>query len=168
MMYSKDIKCDIYVGKKAGSRIFDEIQGARKSIKIISPYLSDYRLDKLISLKRKNIDVKLITSDIERSSFEQSTLRKLLIQKCETDIEAKRKGERWIKISNGMFIGFIISILIETILLAYNFEVKYFLGILPIMGLFICHKVFRILVRNMKIFNYVLSLEIMYDTRIGH
>ncbi|WP_322934214.1 phospholipase D-like domain-containing protein [Bacteroides sp. CG01] len=146
------------MGKQAGTRIFYEIQRARKSIKIVSPYLSDNRLDELISLKRKNIDVKLITSDIERSNIEQSTLRKLFIQKREIDTEAKRKCEKGIKLLKILLMGFIVSILLETVLLVCNFDVKYLWGILPIIGIFICYKSLQILIKRKKIFNYKYSM----------
>ena len=50
-----------YLGKEAGLRMFYALQDAKHSIKIISPYLSNFQIIELID-KKSQCDIKLITS----------------------------------------------------------------------------------------------------------
>lgn len=59
----KSAECDIYLGKNAGEQLLRDIAKARKSVKIVSPYLSESLVKGLIRLKQKGIQVALVTSD---------------------------------------------------------------------------------------------------------
>ena len=54
---------DLYLGTGAGKKLLQDIQDAKESIKIISPYLSPYLTKELINLHNKNVNIQLITSD---------------------------------------------------------------------------------------------------------
>ena len=62
-MFYNGANCDIYIGKGAGKKLLNDIRNAKKSIKIVSPYLSPFLISELISIRKRNLDVELITTD---------------------------------------------------------------------------------------------------------
>ncbi|MDR1362642.1 MAG: phospholipase D family protein [Spirochaetaceae bacterium] len=54
---------ELFLGKKSGDRIEDKIKGAKKSIKIISPFLGPVPINWLIEKHNSGIDVKVISND---------------------------------------------------------------------------------------------------------
>ena len=161
MMYYNDAKCDIYIGKGAGSKLMKDIEQAKQSVKIVSPYISNGMLSKLIKLKtEKNIGIELITLDDEIYKIfrvDQDALRNLFIQECEVDIQTQKKCATWIKISKGLFAGVIVSIILATLLLAYNTNLSIFLAILPTTILLLSYIILKAYIRKKKIFNYKYS-----------
>ena len=65
----------IYIGRKAGAEILKKIKGARKSVKIVSPYLSASFVQELIKLRKEGREITLITASQgfarESSSLEE-------------------------------------------------------------------------------------------------
>jgi phosphatidylserine/phosphatidylglycerophosphate/cardiolipin synthase-like enzyme len=60
----------IYIGKEAGKEIHEKIKNAKKSVKVVSPYLSPDYIKDLIHLHKKGVNITLITCDkIEENSF---------------------------------------------------------------------------------------------------
>lgn len=97
----------IYIGKKAGESVLNSIKKARKSIKIISPYLTPSYIEELIRLRKKGINITLITSDnLEEGRGDYSNLKHtdLIKQERTTDQEAKKKREQGIKYSGISFL----------------------------------------------------------------
>ena len=62
-MFYNGAYCDIYIGKGAGKKLLSDIRNARKSVKIVSPYLSPFLITELINFKKRNLKVELITTD---------------------------------------------------------------------------------------------------------
>ncbi len=56
-MFYNGAKCDIYIGKGAGKKLLLDIRNARKSIKIVSPYLSPFFISELISIRKRDLEV---------------------------------------------------------------------------------------------------------------
>ena len=54
---------DIYIGKGSGKQILEDMYAARKSIRIMSPYLSAKLVDVLLERFKSGIAVELVTSD---------------------------------------------------------------------------------------------------------
>jgi phosphatidylserine/phosphatidylglycerophosphate/cardiolipin synthase-like enzyme len=54
---------DIYIGKGSGKMIIEDLLAARKSIRIMSPYLSAKLVDVLMDRFKSGIAVELVTSD---------------------------------------------------------------------------------------------------------
>lgn len=74
----------IYIGRNAGLEILEALRNSKKSIKIVSPYLSGSYLEKLVSLQKKKIDITLITSDDikeEATRFSNFRLSDIIKQK---------------------------------------------------------------------------------------
>ncbi len=63
-------KDHIYIGREAGKEIHEKIKDAKKSVKVVSPYLSPDYINDLINLHKKEIKITLITCDkIENNSY---------------------------------------------------------------------------------------------------
>ncbi len=62
-MFYNGANCDIYIGKGAGKKLLNDIRNARKSVKIVSPYLSPFLITELINFRKRNLEVELITTD---------------------------------------------------------------------------------------------------------
>ncbi len=84
-MYQNDVVCDLYIGKNAGNKIIEEINTAKSSVKIISPYISPSTIWHLIKLHRKGVQVELVTTDAVMDQTEQAekTFKVLIKQEKE-------------------------------------------------------------------------------------
>lgn len=90
MYYNKAI-CDVYVGTGAGRKLMEELQNAKRSVKVMSPYMSPALVRKLIDLHHRDIDVKLITMDDIADFYGgwQRNIHQLIIQDIFIDQEVK-------------------------------------------------------------------------------
>ena len=66
--------CEIYIGQDAGKKVFNDIKNAKKTLKIVSPYLSSSYVNELVSLHNKNVDVQLITTDKIKDKIKDITV----------------------------------------------------------------------------------------------
>ena len=83
-------KNHIYIGREAGKEIHQAIKNAKKSVKIVSPYLSPDYLKDLVSLHKKGVKITLITCDkIEASSYSDFKVSDLINKKIVPIPEAK-------------------------------------------------------------------------------
>jgi len=76
-----DIKhSQLYIGVKAGKRISNKIDAAKKSVKIVSPYFGKNQISQL--LKKQNVDVRIISTDgnLDFRTPEQSEVLKDIIK----------------------------------------------------------------------------------------
>lgn len=89
----------LYLGKKAGKEIFEKINKAKKSIKIITPYISSEYVDLLKKKKRQGLIVKLIvSSDIGGDKDKNTSLKKLISQKQNTNEKLKNKRDTALRV----------------------------------------------------------------------
>jgi phosphatidylserine/phosphatidylglycerophosphate/cardiolipin synthase-like enzyme len=155
-MFYNGAKCDIYIGKGAGKKLLNDISSAKKSIKIVSPYLSPFLVAKLISFKERNLEVELITTDNLEDfygSYEKN-IHKLIIQNRETDHDAVKRREKWKNISKILtYIGIGILIIIATVAY-YVRDIKVAFGIIPLLILFTTIKIYKNKIRNKGIYSY--------------
>ncbi|MDX9853975.1 MAG: phospholipase D-like domain-containing protein [Tenuifilaceae bacterium] len=93
--------CDLYIGKEAGKMLLSDIRSAKSSVTIVSPYLSPFLISELIDLRKRDIDIVLVTADnIEDYKDEyEKNIRKLIIQNREVDSIAVAKRERWYRLA---------------------------------------------------------------------
>jgi phosphatidylserine/phosphatidylglycerophosphate/cardiolipin synthase-like enzyme len=96
-MYFNNAICDLYVGTGAGKKLMEDIGNAKRSVKIISPYLSPYLVRKLIDLHYQGIQVNLITSDAIRDFYGAGNrlLYQLVHQDQSMDHEKKALLSKW-------------------------------------------------------------------------
>lgn len=102
--FKNDVNSDIYIGTGAGTKLLKDIENAKNSIKIISPYLNRNYVEKLINLKNSGKDISLITSDSIEDFYDNRNLYKLIIQNRTTIDSAKAKRDFLIKCRNWMLI----------------------------------------------------------------
>src|SRR3989344_296874 len=69
-MITSSNKNHIYIGREAGKEIHEKIKNAKKSVKVVSPYLSPDYIKDLVDLHKKEIKITLVTCDkIESNSY---------------------------------------------------------------------------------------------------
>ena len=81
---------EIYVGQNAGRQLNQDILNAKEEVLIISPYIDEAKVDDLINLKNRKINIRLAFSDLRESQY-HNILRKLIHQHRTTDVETKEK-----------------------------------------------------------------------------
>ncbi|QZK99476.1 NgoFVII family restriction endonuclease [Flavobacterium psychrophilum] len=102
----KDESIEVYIGQSCGKQLSLDIQNAKSEVLIISPYVDETKIDDLIRLQKKGINVKIAFSSL-RPEQKRSVLRKLIYQNQTTNITAKEKKEKYEK----LLIGFGIALL---------------------------------------------------------
>ncbi|MGC1514513.1 MAG: phospholipase D-like domain-containing protein [Maribacter sp.] len=155
-MFYNGANCDIYIGKGAGKKLLNDIRNAKKSVRIVSPYLSPGLITELINLRKRNLEVELITSDnIEEDwRIKEKNIHKLITQRRETDARAVEKREHWkdlIEILTYVGIGFLILL----IGIAYYWQdVKIAFGLIPIIIIFLIIKLYRKKIKDVRVYSY--------------
>jgi len=110
--FNNSINADIYVGQWAGTKLLGDIENAKKSIKIVSPFLGPFYIEKLIGLAQKGVQVLLITSDeIEehRDFTRPKIIYQLIKQIKKVDEKAQKLRNLLIKIRNVTIVLFVLS-----------------------------------------------------------
>ena len=155
-MFYNGAKCDIYIGKGAGKKLLLDIRNARKSIKIVSPYLSPFLISELISIRKRNLEVELVTTDNIEDFYGkyERNIHKLIIQNRETDKEAVEKRENWEEISKILkYINFGLSAILMG-LVYFVRDMKIGFGLIPIIILFLVIKSYKNKIKNTRIYSY--------------
>lgn len=155
-MFVNGVNCDIYIGKGAGKKLLRDINNAKKSVKIVSPYLSPFLIKELIKLRVRNLEVELITTDdIEDYNGKYGkNIHQLIIQNKETDKIAVKKREKWRSVVRVvLYLG--ISLL-ATLLGAFYYlkEPKLGFGLIPVAVLFLVYKLYKTKIKNKRIYLY--------------
>lgn len=140
-MFINNAKCDIYVGKSAGKHLLNDIQNARKSVKIVSPYLSASLVKELIKLNAKKLKIELITSD-DIEDFKgkaEKNIHKLIIQNKKSN---GISSEKW-QVFSQIIIFSIVGILATMLFAFYETEnFRIILGFIPVTILYFIHQNF--------------------------
>ncbi|WP_185247670.1 hypothetical protein [Chryseobacterium bernardetii] len=84
---------EVFVGQNAGTQLNNDILNAKAEVLIISPYIDEVKLDDLLMLKNRNINVRLAFSDLRPEQY-GSILRKLIHQNRVTDVKKKEKKRK--------------------------------------------------------------------------
>jgi phosphatidylserine/phosphatidylglycerophosphate/cardiolipin synthase-like enzyme len=155
-MFYNGATCDIYIGKGAGKKLLSDMRSAKKSIRIVSPYLSPFLISELINFRKRNLEVELITTDnIEDfyGNFEKN-IHQLIIQNRETDKSAVGKREKWhdiLKILTYSNLGLLVIL----------FGLGYFIraasvsfGFVPIVVIFLVCRLYKNKIKNKRIYSY--------------
>lgn len=119
--FLEDISCDIYVGKKAGISVRNAIRKAKKSITVISPFLSGNTItEDIFNSLNKDVQVNIISKDNERI---YPFLRKNLYKRHST-----LGFEKWFFLFGKfllMFFYVILSLAILEIFTTFIFNVSF-------------------------------------------
>ncbi len=156
-MFVNGVNCDIYIGTGAGKKLLADIESAKSSVKIISPYLSASLVSQLIDLKNRFVEVELITEDTIEDFKDRRNIKKLIIQHPETDQKAVEKRERMSKITIILLIVAIVVLLLF-FFAVYRFQdPSVYLGIVPVLSAFLIYGHYRNAVRDTVIYKYSYS-----------
>ena len=151
--------CDIYIGKGAGKKLLEDINNAKRTVKIISPYLSPFLIKELIYLYTKGISIHLITTDTIEDfygSYEKN-IHKLIRQHQIKDVEAEKTRNKWIDIKK-ILLYCIIGLTITLLMSVYFYrDIKLLYGIIPILLLILFRNFYKNKIKNYRIFNYKYS-----------
>ncbi|MFC5683598.1 phospholipase D family protein [Flavobacterium sp. MAHUQ-51] len=148
--------CDIYIGKGAGKKLLDDISNAKKSVKIVSPYLSPFLIKQLIYLHKKGTNIQLVTTDNIEDFYGhyEKNINQLIQQHQIKDLGSEIVRNKWIelvKILDYVNIAFVFTIF----LLAYfSKEIKFLYGLIPIIVLIVIRKYFQRKINNKQIYSY--------------
>ncbi len=113
--YNKE-SVEVYVGQSAGKQLNQDILNAEQEVLIISPYIDETKLDELIKLKNKGVNIRLAFSDL-REEQKKTILRKLIHQQKGVN---EKLREEVAKKKNLFFILSIIAIVIGILLLLFS------------------------------------------------
>lgn len=155
-MFYNDIKCDLYIGTGAGRKLLTDIRNAKKSVKVVSPFLSPKLIKELIDLQHTGIQIELITTDTIEDFYGQyeKNIHKLIIQNREVDraaIEIRKKWKRISKILTYVDFGLIGILLGLAFLLK---EVWIILLAIPIIIIFLIIMIYKNEITSKRIYSY--------------
>ncbi|TCP27855.1 hypothetical protein EV195_10114 [Tenacibaculum skagerrakense] len=155
-MYYNGANCDIYIGKGAGRKLLNDMRNAKKSIKIVSPFLSPFLISELINFKKRNLEVELITTDNIEDYYGkyEKNIHKLIIQNREIDKGAAEKREKWkdlVKILSYINFGLVATL---SAIAYYLQDRKVAFGLIPIVVIFLIIRFYKTKVKNKRIYFY--------------
>lgn len=105
----------IFLGRNAGSRLREEINTAKHSLKIISPYLTPSYVKDILKLAEKGVKVTLITAnevETDKSgNYSDLSHTDIVRQKRITNEKAREKRNKGMMISGLVFIPLIALII---------------------------------------------------------
>jgi len=84
----------IYIGRRAGTELINDIHNAKEEIKIVSPYLSPSYTKELVRLQKKGVDITLITFDKIKEG-ENFAVTDIIKQKKIINKKAEKTRSRW-------------------------------------------------------------------------
>ncbi len=109
---SKEIRTvagDIFIGKGAGKAILEDMRRAKRSIRVMSPYLSASLVDILLDRFRLGIHVELVTSDeVEDHKHEDKNSYRIVKQHKHVDeqLKSRKQAFHWLGITLLVLSGF--------------------------------------------------------------
>ncbi len=157
-------KKEVYIGRNAGKELIEDIHNAKKSVHIISPYLSATYVEQLIEVKEKGIDVSLITVDtVEMDNYSDFTLTDIIKQKVHMNENALQERKTLLHYLFGG-IGFSILLLFFGLFVYSKIFFLFFLIIL-------ITAVIGYLYLNKRIYSYsyypIFDLKVLFSQYCG-
>lgn len=155
-MYFNQVICDIYIGTGAGKKLMEEIENAKRSVKIVSPFLSPFLVKKLIDLHYRGVEVQLITMDTIEDFYggRQKNIHQLVIQDRSIDLEAKTLLLKWISIKRWLYFFLIVMILMLCIMAFITWNRMVLWGGIPLILVWLLIRHYISKIRNAKIYQY--------------
>lgn len=102
---------EVYLGRKAGADLLTDIEYAKKSVKIVSPYLTASYVKELIKLQKKGVEVSVITADDIKEgdgNFSDLTHKDLIVQEKILNKQEKENREMGMKKSSLILLPILI------------------------------------------------------------
>tara|TARA_R110000868_G_scaffold224486_1_gene476611 strand:+ start:124 stop:885 length:762 start_codon:yes stop_codon:yes gene_type:complete len=155
-MYFNKAICDVFIGTGAGKKLMEEIENSKRSVKIVSPYLSPFLVKKLIDLHFRSIKVHLITMDTIEDFYgdRQKNICQLIIQDRSIDNDAKSLRLKWINRKRLLYVFLMVMILVLGVI-AYSMQGRMVLwGGIPLILVWLLIRHYTSKIRNAKIYKY--------------
>ncbi|MGB6150740.1 MAG: phospholipase D-like domain-containing protein [Pricia sp.] len=154
-MFFNNARCDVYIGTGAGKKLMEEIGNAQRSVKIVSPFLSPFLVQRLIDLHHKNIEVQLITTDTIEDFYgdRKRNIHELIHQEVHMDADARRSKIRW-KLSAKIINGIAVALSIGFVILNYWLkDIRLLWLLIPIALLFLVARYFRTKYKLVRVYS---------------
>ena len=155
-MYFNKAICDVYIGTGAGKKLMEEIETAKRSVKIVSPFLSPFLVKKLIDLHYKGVEVQLITMDTIEDFYgdRQKNIHQLIIQDRSIDENSKALRLKWISIKRWLYFFLIVIILVLGVITLSMQDRMVLWGGIPMLLVWLLIRNYTSKIRNAKIYKY--------------
>jgi len=155
-MYYNQAICDVYIGTGAGKKLMDDIENAKRSVKVVSPYLSPFLVKKLIDLHYRDMEVQLITMDTIEDFYggRQKNIYQLIIQDRKTDERAEAVRLKWIHRKRLLYYFLILMVLVIG---AITFRIQdrmVLWGGMPLLVVWLLIRIYSSKIKNAKIYHY--------------
>tara|TARA_R100000935_G_scaffold21946_1_gene40702 strand:+ start:44286 stop:45068 length:783 start_codon:yes stop_codon:yes gene_type:complete len=155
-MYFNKAICDVYIGTGAGKKLMEEIENAKRSVKIVSPFLSPFLVKKLIDLHYRGVAVQLITMDAIEDFYgdRPKNMHQLIIQDRSIDKDANALRLKWINIKRWLYFFLIVMILMLCIMAFITWNRMVLWGGIPLILVWLLIRHYISKIRNAKIYQY--------------
>ena len=155
-MYFNRTVCDLYIGTGAGKKLMEDISNAKRSVKIVSPFLSPYLIGKLIDLHYQGINVQLITTDSIEKFYGNGykILRHLIRQDQTIDHEMVALRSKWKVRKQLMKLFFVISTIILCVMAIWMQDRMVLWGLFLILPILLWLKILTRKISDAKIYKY--------------
>ncbi len=165
-MYTSSNDSEIYIGQKAGKDLYNILAKAKKSIKVLSPYLTASLVSELVRLQKEGVDVMLITSDniedYKPNQKKESILYEVVTQVRKTN--KAQKAKRAMLQTTVMVLQVLAGLSLVSAIVAFIFykgEIStqyYITGVTGAVISFLASQIVRGKVKGIRIYHY------SYDT----
>ena len=155
-MFHNNATCDVYIGTGAGKKLIDDIGNAKRSVKIVSPFLSAFLVKRLIGLHSNGIDIQLITTDTIEDFYgdRKRNLHELIRQEIHIDGQARwirNKHKTTAKILNGFTIGLFIGFMVLNYWLK---DIRLLWLLVPIIFFYLVGSYFKSKTKRKRVYSY--------------
>lgn len=155
-MFYNNATCDIYIGQGAGRKLMRDLDNAKRSVKIVSPFLSPFLISKLIDIHNRKIIVELITTDTIEDFYVDSrkNIYQLIQQQREVDVSAVQRKAR-LNLKRITFVGLGIVFFLLSLVSMYLLQnLQMGLLLIPAFISFFIARNFNLRLKKISIYNY--------------
>lgn len=155
-MYFNGAICDIFIGTGAGEKLIEDIANAKRSVKVVSPFLSPLLAKELIELHYRNIGVQLVTLDTINDFHGpgQRILHQLILQDRTLDFEMEALRSKWKKRKRLLHYLFIIMSLLLCAVALWKQDLMVLFWGVPLILVLLLFWNYTLKIRNTKIYRY--------------
>lgn len=150
---------DIYIGKESGKMILDDIRKAKKSVRVMSPYLSAGLVDMLLDRFTRGVHVELVTSGyMEDHAHNDKNCYRIIQQHKQVDEQLRNRKQffQWTGITLMITFGILAITKLEGLFLP-TAERSDFIGFGIFAGIILMGHLMRKYAEGIRFLNYSYS-----------